>query len=296
MLHAKLLHNPGAGNEEHTEKELVKLIEKGGYTCTYASTKEDDWEEWEPKTDFLVLAGGDGTVRKVAKRLLNRRLVDKNFPLALLPLGTANNIAKTLGLAGETEDIIKSWQEKKIKKFDVGRIYELPDHEFFLESFGYGIFPRLMKKMKETKEYAANTPEEELMRAKKTLLELAQSYKAQRCRIEADGVDYSGNFILVEIMNARSIGPNLHLAAYADPGDGELEMVLVPESRREEFITFLKKNMEGSDEPFMLGSIKAKNIRMHWEGSHVHVDDELIKENSKTVRIELHEGALQFLV
>ncbi|MBD0277452.1 MAG: hypothetical protein ICV81_05735, partial [Flavisolibacter sp.] len=81
-----------------------------------------------------------------------------------------------------------------------------------------------------------------------------------------------------------------------DPGDGELEMVLVPESRREEFITFLKKNMEGSDEPFMLGSIKAKNIRMHWEGSHVHVDDELIKENSKTVRIELHEGALQFLV
>jgi diacylglycerol kinase family enzyme len=107
-----------------------------------------DWEKIETSAvDFIVVAGGDGTVRKLAHELLDRRLIDKKLPIALLPLGTANNIAKTLGKKGEPEEIIQGWKEHEIKKFDVGRIEGIKKHKFFIERYGYGVFPRLMKEM-----------------------------------------------------------------------------------------------------------------------------------------------------
>jgi diacylglycerol kinase family enzyme len=46
--------------------------------------------------DLVAVAGGDGTVAKAA-----RHMPDRNVPLALLPIGTANNVAHSLDLLGE---------------------------------------------------------------------------------------------------------------------------------------------------------------------------------------------------
>src|ERR1044071_1708506 len=92
MKVAKLLHNPKADDREHTKEELVTMIEEQGYKCLYASTKDKGWKEIEPEVDFLVLAGGDGTIRKVASELLGRKVIDRTYPIAVLPMGTANNI------------------------------------------------------------------------------------------------------------------------------------------------------------------------------------------------------------
>lgn len=94
MKIAKLLHNKGAGNEEHSKEELIELIEEAGYQCRYSSAKGIDEDDFEDEVDFLVAAGGDGTVRSITKKLLDRKALEKTFPIALLPLGTANNISK----------------------------------------------------------------------------------------------------------------------------------------------------------------------------------------------------------
>ena len=122
MKLVKLLHNPGAGDEEHDEKELVALIEANGFECSYASVKKKVWANFRPEPDFLVVAGGDGTVRKITKELLEQNLVNKKWPIALLPLGTANNIAKTLGIEGKKEDIIQSWHKGKLKRSEERRV------------------------------------------------------------------------------------------------------------------------------------------------------------------------------
>jgi len=62
-------------------------------------------------------------------------------------MGTANNISKTLEIEGETEEIVQSWHNGNLKKYDVGRISNVDDASFFLESFGYGLFPYLMQEM-----------------------------------------------------------------------------------------------------------------------------------------------------
>ncbi|HET9824468.1 MAG TPA: acylglycerol kinase family protein, partial [Chitinophagaceae bacterium] len=166
----KLLHNPSAGSEDHTEKDLVSLLEANGFECQYASMDKKTWKKMEEKVDFIVVAGGDGTIRKITKQLLDRKLSEKTWPIGLLPLGTANNIAQTLEINGDTEEIIQSWHDPQVKSFDVGRIRGLAGVKFFMESFGYGIFPYTIRKMKKVDKKSIANPEMEM----KTALEILQ--------------------------------------------------------------------------------------------------------------------------
>ena len=68
-----LLHNPKAGDAEHSKKALTKLMEDHGFACRYISVK-DEWQDFNPDIDFIAMAGGDGTVRKVLKGLDDKEL------------------------------------------------------------------------------------------------------------------------------------------------------------------------------------------------------------------------------
>lgn len=297
MKVARLLHNPKAGNEEHGKDELAGLIEANGFECRYSSTKENGWEDLETDLDFVVVAGGDGTVRKITKELLNRKVIEKTFPIALLPLGTANNIGKTLEIEGETADIIRGSRNGKLKKYDVGRIYGLTDASFFLESFGYGLFPYLMQEMEKVDDDLKDTPEKKIQAALNVLHKITATYEPGFCKLIIDGSDHSGHFLMAEVMNTKSIGPNLVLSPNGDPGDGELEMVTVPESDREKFAAYVLNKVNGSEETYLFNTIKAKEVEVSWAGTHLHVDDEVVKISEDTeVRIEIKAGLLEFLV
>ena len=297
MKRCKLLHNPGAGDEDHDKNHLLSLIEGNGYECTYASVKDKDWEDIESNVDFLVVAGGDGTVRKVVKLLLKRKLVEGHLPVALLPLGTANNVATTLELKDDTESLVKSWKRDNRKKFDIGRLYNVAETSFFMESFGYGIFPYLIKEMQKNEPPESQTPEESMMASLKKLHELIEEYKPRQCSLQADDTDHSGTYLLVEIMNTRSIGPNLFLAPDNDLSDGLLEIVVVPERDKEKFSSFIQQKINGEDAQYEFETIKARSITISWEGTHVHADDEVIKlKKGEKVEIEVKPGLIEFLM
>lgn len=297
MQIVKLLHNPSAGNEDHSEEALVSLLEANGFGCQYASVDKKTWKKMEEKVDFIVAAGGDGTIRKITKELLDRKLSDKTWPIGLLPLGTANNIAQTLEISGNTEKIIQSWHNPQVKNFDVGRIHGLAGVKFFLESFGYGIFPYLIRKMKKVDKKAIETPEMEMKTALEILHEIIFSYEPKYCELKVDGADHSGKFLLVEIMNTRLIGPNLFLSPHGDPGDGQFEIILIPEEDKEKLASYVSEKIKGIDVPYIFRQLKGKNIKISWEGTHVHADDEIIKlpKNDK-IKIELREALLKFLL
>ena len=297
MKKANLLHNPTAGEKDFSKDELVAHIIEGGFDCSYNSVKKKGWDDFSVDTDFLVIAGGDGTVRRVTKELLSRPKLDKHYPIALLPHGTANNIGSTLNIQGSVKDIISSWHDSVIKKFDIGKVYGLEKDLFFLEGFGCGIFPRLMKFMGKIEDPPGSTVEDRVKLARAALYQIVLDYKAQNCRVVADGREFSGKYILVEAMNTRSIGPKLEMALTADPGDGELDLVLVPEADQRRFAEYILNRIEGKTDDFDFKVIKAKNIDLEWEGKDVHLDDERIKvEKSLNVRIEIEPGMLEFMV
>lgn len=298
MKKAMVLHNPGAGEGETSRRELIDQIASAGFECSYSSTKQFRWENMETdEFDFLVLAGGDGTVRKIADELLSRKVIEKNLPLGLLPMGTANNIAKTLGLSDDPAAVIRGWHDPVHKKFDVGKINGLKEPAFFLESFGYGLFPKLMLQMKKQKKNSIEDPKEKLQVALEMLQDLILEGTPKRCKLEVNGMDYSGEFLLVEVMNIRSIGPNLNLAPDADPGDGAFEVVLITEKQRQTLAEYVRKKIDGEELPFDFPILKARDLSIFWEGKHVHVDDEYYKlDEPVKIKIEMREGLLDFLL
>ena len=89
---ATLVHNQKAGDKRHDRAALVQLLERGGYTVSYFATKECDLgEALGQPAEIIVPAGGDGMVARVVAHARS-----DGPPIAILPLGTANNIANSL--------------------------------------------------------------------------------------------------------------------------------------------------------------------------------------------------------
>ena len=167
----------------------------------------------------------------------------------------------------------------------------------FLESFGYGLFPKLMLEMKKQKKNDIADTREKLKTALELLYEMVLSAPVKKCSLQIDDTDYSGEFLLVEVMNIQSIGPNLHLAPASDPGDGEFDAVFITEQQRPALADYVQKKINGMDVHFDFPILKARSMTIQWQGKHAHVDDEYIKtENESTVKIELRKGLLDFLV
>jgi diacylglycerol kinase (ATP) len=297
VKHAHILHNPTAGEKDFSAKELLKLIKKEGFSCTHSSVKEEGWDSFDEETDFLICAGGDGTVRRIAKALMKRKRLEKQYPIAILPHGTANNIAATLGIDGAIKGIVQSWHRWQLKNFDIGKIYGVGDDQFFLEGFGCGIFPRLMKAMEKVEQKGEDTKDGRIKLARIMLHEIVAQYEPVACRIVADGVEYAGKYVMVEVLNTRSIGPNLELGTTADPGDGELDIILIPESHQQKFETFLLNRIQGEQDDFSFTTIKARKLEIMWDGKDVHIDDERLKPDGPVrVLIEVQPGMIDFLI
>ena len=102
MMKIALFHNPNAGSAELNASKLMRLFESTGYDVSYTSIKENGWEQvFAEAFDRIVIAAGDGTISRLAPWLAARET-----PFCILPLGTANNCARSLGQMNSVEDVI----------------------------------------------------------------------------------------------------------------------------------------------------------------------------------------------
>lgn len=299
MKNIHLIHNPGAGDEAHSKTALLRLIEGAGYRCRYCSTDDsDDWKSISADTDLIAIAGGDGTVKKVVCLLLKKEAAIKRLPVAILPLGTANNIAESLNIKGEPVDIIRSWNAMQTTAIDVGEVFNVEeDPQFFIESFGYGLFPFLMKEMEKQGKNEIEDKDEKMKAALQLLHNISHSYKPHYCELIVDGEDHSGEFLMAEIMNTRFIGPNLFLSPHGHPGDGTFEVVLIPGDDQRKLSAYIDSKIQDEEVTFKFVTLKAEDVQIKWKGTHVHIDDEVIglKENAP-VQVRVQKDALVFLI
>ncbi len=297
-MKALIVHNPSAGNGEHDKDKLSKIVKKAGYTVTYISTENDsEWDHLDLiETDVIFIAGGDGTVNKLATVMLGKSN-NKAVPIHLFPIGTANNIATTLqiptGLDGHTFD-----EKRCIKSFDCGKVIRLTEQTFFVESAGFGVFPSLIAEMKRNKKNN-DAPSDELKRALEVLLKIVKKYKPRKATIKTDGIKIKGKFLLVELMNIKYLGPNIQIAPHSDPGDGFFELVMIPEKNRKEFEHYIQEVINGKSENLSLGklvkTIMVQQATLKWEGGNMHIDDNLIDDYSrKKIEIDIIPSALSF--
>lgn len=291
-LRVTLVHNTEAGFNTVRKEELIEALQKKGYAVTYIDTEEDNTADGlSAPADFVMIAGGDGTLRKTGMQLLKKKV-----PIAVLPLGTANNIATSMGISGKPTDIIAALDINRKKAFDVGLLECGGEEVFFLESAGFGLLPRLIREDQKDKKNSKSR-EEELARARQNFVEMIKKHKATSCSILIDDQAYDGDFLMVQCMNIALTGPNVMFAPAADPGDGMLQVVLVREHERENFIQFVKNGPvtnTSADLPFI---INGRNVTVEWEGWRYQADDEIYEEGPPVkAKISLRPHALEVLV
>lgn len=291
----RLVHNPAAGDDTNGDKdELCQLIEDLGHHCKVV-TKKDAVKKIDPQTDIIALAGGDGTVRMTVMALLEKKLRFKR-PIAILPQGTANNIAISLGIPLDCEKAIGLWRNCQLKKFDVGMITGLQRKPlYFIESIGFGVFPSLMKKMdkKNTERLSA---EDEIKTALRQLRKLAETFPAKKLKLTAAGGNFEKECILVEVMNIPNIGPRLVLAADADPGDGQFDIIIVTADQRQELIDYIDGLLNGTDVELKIRPIRTSVLAIEWEGKEIHIDDERMNYPGQQLKLTLLESLVEIVI
>ncbi len=289
-----LMHNPSAGSEDHTARNLMKKIQNAGHEVIADVTRRKELSEALRKPcDLVAVAGGDGTVGKAADSLAGT-----GVPFAVLPLGTANNIARTLGFLGEEDELIEAWNNSEIRGFDRGSIIHDDDTSGFIEAFGLGVFPEIIRTAKKLDE--PDDPDEKLERDLSVFKSVIEEAEPRSYTISADGEDLSGDYLLIEVMNIPSLGPNIPIAPPSVPGDGTLDLVLAGETDRSALIGHIGKIRKGKTSEANLPHRKVSHVVISCADRRYHRDGSIAdgaKKDTRThfdVKVEPH--ALQVLV
>jgi diacylglycerol kinase (ATP) len=296
-----LMHNPKAGDAEHGRKQLMAALAVAGHHATYQSTKERGFKKaLKQPTDLVLAAGGDGTTAKVAYRL-----VDSGIPLSVLPLGTANNLARALGFVASPEEIIARLEGGKKRTFDVGLAYGPWGKRYFFEGAGGGLladYVRAAKKeQKRNRKVEKLSKEQEMARHGALLRRMLHDYPARQWKIEIDGEDISGRYILWEAMNIHSVGPALHLAPRAATKDGQFDFVCARQADYALLLEHLDARVAGKKSKSPLPARRFRELRVVWKGSTLHLDDKLWPEkkqsekSSNEIKITVKPSALIIL-
>lgn len=300
MKKIQLIHNPTAGSGRHDKKSLLQGFSKYDGAIQYIATSEDQWTGFAKQAaDVIYVAGGDGTVRKVADALFKHNLPRMRCPpIGLIALGTANNIAETLGLASDEKELVVN-PKGPLKAFDCGSIKGGIGEDFFIESFGVGIFPELVRRAKE-EDVSNEDQEKEIQHVLRLMYDTVKNYAAQKAKIKINGFTIKGSFLLIEVMNIKTIGPNIELAPHADPGDGFFDLILIPESKRAELLAYVESRIRGEMpvrglEDFS-SCLRAQKLSLKWKNPLLHVDDVLISDfKGGKIKLQVLPKALAFI-
>jgi diacylglycerol kinase family enzyme len=298
-----LIHNPDAGDDQQPSADaLLELIGRAGHRASYQSSKDENWQSaLEEPCDIVAVAGGDGIVGAVAKSL-----IDRHVPIGVLPMGTANNVATTLGLIEKPlKQLIAGWATAPRVKFDVGVASGPWNLKYFVEGLGMGLFTETMYRLDVTDNVDlahVNDTGQKVKSVLEILRERLPSFTPNRLQIALDGRDMSGEYILLEVMNISYIGPNLCLAPHANPSDGFLDIVMVSKDDQDNLSRCLSHCIEGKLPYPGLTVRKAQRLEIAWDGFTVHLDDEAWPDKASefpisfnSIEVEVCHHALEFL-
>jgi len=297
-----LLHNQKAGDGDHSVEQLAAMLRRHGYRPECYTLKEA-LKRTDPlqRGEFIIVSGGDGSVRRVATRLAHQ-----GRPIAPLPLGTANNIATSLGVCGEPDEIIAGWANGHRQRIDLGLATGPWGRRHFIEGIGLGLIGRAITTIEtidDVSDREFENRQDKLYRDLCVLLALANEMPPFPISVTQDGEDRSGRYLLLEVVNISRAGPGFELAQRANPGDRWLNVVSVRADERHKLQESLKRCLAALDHGTILESQRAHELRLELTAGELRIDDEVVwpetgtdAPDSITVDVTIDPGALEFVL
>jgi diacylglycerol kinase (ATP) len=166
---------------------------------------------------FIVL-GGDGTCSRVANAILESGL---DCLVAVLPSGTGNDFAKTLGVEGATaEDVAALVSLGTASRIDVG----LADGHYFLNSCGFGFDPSVLEASQKVRFLKGDAVY--IYSALRQLF----SYRGIKVSVSGAGAANPECMLMVTVSNGRYLGGAFKIAPRASVLDGKLDVCFFADS------------------------------------------------------------------
>lgn len=243
-VRVKLIANPGAGKASESADNLKLVtgyLEKSGLKVDVAFAKPK--EKATPITKqavkdgykIVIAMGGDGTIEAVM-----RGMIGGKARLGIIPAGTENNIAMSLGIPKDLEEACALIASKNTRKLDMGQVTTSKGKKFvFFEMATIGlsavIYPDAVKvasgKLSNIKDAVMTLIHQET----RPTLSLTMNDES---KIEVETM-------LVMVSNTPVFGKNFMVAPDASMQDGLLDISVYPDFSKGELLRYYAAVMDG---------------------------------------------------
>ncbi len=201
------------------------------------------------EAELIVIGGGDGTVSTALSQLLKLKR-----PVAVIPLGTANDFARTLGLPSDPLEAAEIALNGREHRIDVGLVNGKP----YLNVASVGVASKVTElQSKELKRrwrifaYAIG------------LMRVVRNLQPFFVRLDLDGrLAWSGLVYQVSVGNGRFHGGGLIVADDAAIDDGKLDLYLIYPGRFWQLVAALMNLKFGLARPDALKRLSAVSVAL----------------------------------
>jgi diacylglycerol kinase (ATP) len=277
-VRALLIINPTSGPNDDSilrVKEIVARLAAHGIKTTVRvklskKLARKDAKRFAKKGYPLVIAaGGDGTIAPVAEGLLGTKAA-----LGIIPLGTYNNVATSLGIPADLAQAIALIATGDARSVDVGRVTATGANRkrIFLESATVGLTAAMMPVGQDVKSGRLKSASETLPAALQLTPTATQVY------LDKNKTPLEATTLLVEIANAPRSGPGTVTSPDARMDDGALDLALYPEHTHASLkarVVALKTGLPADDPTIQRG--RARRIEVRTANPHpVAADSKIV--------------------
>ena len=220
MKKAKFIYNPNSGEKSIVNNLdfIINIYQMYNITLVpYRINKNECIDkaflDIDDTYDHLLLAGGDGTIDIIINTM---KRLNIDLPVGILPVGTANDFAHSLGLSFDIKQALENIINSKPKAFDIGKIND----KYFINVASAGMFTDVSQKINpDFKNYMGKVA------YYITGIEQALHLRAFNIKVKSEEVEYKGKMYLMLVFNGKTAG-NLNLAYKAQLDDGYLDVII----------------------------------------------------------------------
>ncbi len=215
--------NPSAGgtDKEPFLKESANICKQHQVDFkVFKTTGKDDDKNLKKtlsayKPDKVISVGGDGTLLFTAKVLKEKVL---NFPLGIIPMGSANGMATELGINSKPSDaLLDAIQSNNINGVDM---LQVNNKYFALHMGDVGINAHIVKKYEKDESSGMIT-------YIKHFISTVGSVSPFKVKVDANNKTVEKDVYMAAICNGRKYGTGMPINVQGDPTDGLFEIVLI---------------------------------------------------------------------